>query len=99
MYDNFVNRSTIIDVYKRQVHDNVGIGAIVLDGAKIGAGSIVAAGSLVPPDKEFPDGMMIMGSPARAVRTLTAREKEYLKHVTTSYTKMMQVYKEAEKIL
>ena len=77
----------------------VGIGAIVLDGAKIGAGSIVAAGSLVPPDKEFPDGVMIMGSPAKAVRALTEQEKEYLKHVTTSYAKLMQVYKEAEKIL
>ena len=52
----------------------VGMGSIVMNGAKIGNDSIVGAGSLVTQDKEFPDGMMILGSPARALRKLTPEE-------------------------
>lgn len=49
----------------------IGIGAIVLNGAKIGKGCLVGAGSLVTEGKEFPDGSMIMGSPAKVVRALS----------------------------
>jgi carbonic anhydrase/acetyltransferase-like protein (isoleucine patch superfamily) len=48
----------------------VGMGAIILNGAKIGRDSLVGAGALVTEGKEFPDGSLIVGSPARAVRTL-----------------------------
>ena len=56
----------------------VGIGAVVLNGARIGKGCIVGAGSLVTEGKEFPDGSMIMGSPAKAVRTLTPEQQQGL---------------------
>jgi carbonic anhydrase/acetyltransferase-like protein (isoleucine patch superfamily) len=56
----------------------IGIGAIVLNGAKIGKGCIVGAGSLVTEGKEFPDGSMIIGSPAKAVRELTAEQQQGL---------------------
>ena len=52
----------------------IGMGSIVMNGAKIGNDSIVGAGSLVTQDKEFPDGVMILGSPARALRNLTPEE-------------------------
>lgn len=52
----------------------IGIGAIVLNDVKIGKNSIVAANSLVPEGKEFPDGSMIMGSPAKLVRTLAPEQ-------------------------
>jgi carbonic anhydrase/acetyltransferase-like protein (isoleucine patch superfamily) len=52
----------------------IGIGAIVLNGAKIGRGCIVGAGALVTEGKEFPDHSMILGSPAKVVRTLTPEE-------------------------
>jgi carbonic anhydrase/acetyltransferase-like protein (isoleucine patch superfamily) len=48
----------------------VGMGAIVLNGARIGKNSLVGAGALVPEGKVFPDGSLIVGSPARVVRTL-----------------------------
>jgi len=48
----------------------IGIGAIVLNGARIGRNSLVGAGALVTEGKEFPDNSLIIGSPARAVRTL-----------------------------
>ncbi len=48
----------------------IGMGAIVLNHATIGEGSIVGAGALVTEGKSFPPGSLIVGSPARAVRTL-----------------------------
>ena len=48
----------------------IGIGSIVLNGARIGRNSLVGAGALVTEGKEFPDNSLIIGSPARAVRTL-----------------------------
>lgn len=56
----------------------IGIGAIVLNGAKIGKGCIVGAGALVTEGKEFPDGSMIIGSPAKAVRELTVEQQAHL---------------------
>ena len=48
----------------------IGMGATVLNNAKIGKNSIVGANALVTEGKEFPDNSLIVGSPARAVRTL-----------------------------
>ena len=48
----------------------VGMGAIVLNGAVIGNDCLVGAGALVTEGKEFPDGSLIIGSPAKAVREL-----------------------------
>ena len=48
----------------------IGMGAILLNRAVIGAGSIVGAGALVTEGKQFPPGSLIVGSPARAIRTL-----------------------------
>ena len=48
----------------------VGMGAIVLNGARIGSNCLVGAGALVTEGKEFPDNSLIVGSPARLVRTL-----------------------------
>jgi carbonic anhydrase/acetyltransferase-like protein (isoleucine patch superfamily) len=48
----------------------IGIGAIVLNNAKIGKNCLVGAGSLVTEGKEFPDGALIMGSPAKVVRIM-----------------------------
>jgi len=63
----------------------IGIGAIVLNGAKIGKGCLVGAGSLVTEGKEFPDGSMIIGSPAKAVRQLTPEQLEGLLHSAEHY--------------
>jgi carbonic anhydrase/acetyltransferase-like protein (isoleucine patch superfamily) len=50
----------------------VGMGAIVLNGARIGAGSLVGAGALITEGKSFPERSLIVGAPARAIRTLDA---------------------------
>jgi carbonic anhydrase/acetyltransferase-like protein (isoleucine patch superfamily) len=64
----------------------IGIGAIVLNGAKIGRGCIVGAGALVTEGKEFPDGSMVIGSPAKAVRALTPEQQQGLRLSAQHYT-------------
>jgi len=56
----------------------IGIRAVLLNGARIGRNCLVGAGSLVTEGKEFPDGVLIMGSPARVVRELTPEQIERL---------------------
>lgn len=63
----------------------IGIQAVVLNGAKIGKNCLVGAGSLVTEGKAFPDGSMILGSPARAVRQLSAERLEDLKMIAQHY--------------
>jgi carbonic anhydrase/acetyltransferase-like protein (isoleucine patch superfamily) len=64
----------------------IGIGAVVLNGAKIGRNCLVGAGSLVTEGKAFPDGSMIIGSPAKAVRQLTPEQIEGLRQSAKHYT-------------
>jgi carbonic anhydrase/acetyltransferase-like protein (isoleucine patch superfamily) len=63
----------------------IGIGAVVLNKAKIGKGCLVGAGSLVTEGKEFPDGSMIMGSPARMIRQLTPEQIEGIRNIARHY--------------
>ena len=63
----------------------IGIGAVVLNGARIGKNCLVGAGSLVTEGKEFPDGSMIIGSPAKAVRQLTPEQIEGLRRSAKGY--------------
>ena len=63
----------------------IGIGAVVLNGAKIGKNCLVGAGSLVTEGKEFPDGSMIMGSPAKVVRELSPAQIEGLRQSARHY--------------
>ena len=51
-------------------HTLIGMGAIVLNGARIGANCIVGAGALITEGKSFPEKSLIVGTPARAIRTL-----------------------------
>ena len=59
--------------------------SVVLNGAKIGKNCLVGAGSLVTEGKEFPDGSMILGSPARVVRQLSPEQIEGLRQSARHY--------------
>ena len=48
----------------------VGMGSIVMNGARIGRGSIIGAGSVITEGKQFPEYSLVIGSPARVIRTL-----------------------------
>ncbi|HSV80580.1 MAG TPA: gamma carbonic anhydrase family protein [Ramlibacter sp.] len=69
------------------VGDNslIGIQAVVLNGAKIGRNCIVGAGSVVTEGKEFPDNSLIVGAPARVVRTLDEAAARKLKESAEHY--------------
>jgi carbonic anhydrase/acetyltransferase-like protein (isoleucine patch superfamily) len=63
----------------------IGIQAVVLNGAKIGRHCLVGAGALVTEGKEFPDGSMIIGSPAKVVRQLTPEQIARLQRSAEHY--------------
>ena len=77
----------------------IGMGATVLDGANIDEFSIVAAGSVVPPNKSYPPNSMIMGAPAKWVRALKDVEIEMLKKHYKSYLKYSEEFKNQSKVL
>jgi carbonic anhydrase/acetyltransferase-like protein (isoleucine patch superfamily) len=75
----------------------IGIGAIVLNGAKIGKNCLVGAGALVTEGKEFPDGSMIIGSPAKAMRQLTPEQIEGLRRSALHYMENAEHYRQGLK--
>jgi carbonic anhydrase/acetyltransferase-like protein (isoleucine patch superfamily) len=75
----------------------IGIGAIVLNGVKIGKHCLVGAGSLVTEGKEFPDGSMIIGSPAKVVRQLTPEQIEGLRKSAQHYMDNARWYRQGLK--
>ena len=70
----------------------IGMGAIVLNGAKIGRHCLVGAGALVTEGKEFPDNSLIVGSPARAIRTIDDKAKDAIARGADIYVRRWQQY-------
>jgi len=70
----------------------IGMGAIILDNSVIGKESIVGAGSLVTMGKKFPPRSLILGSPAKVVRTLTEKEVESIRENVASYVEISKEY-------
>jgi carbonic anhydrase/acetyltransferase-like protein (isoleucine patch superfamily) len=63
----------------------VGMGATILDGARVGRDSIVAAGCLVPPGFHVPSGTLVAGVPARVKRELRDEERERILWYANNY--------------
>ena len=72
----------------------VGMGAIVLDGAEIGPRCIIGAGALITGGKKFPAGSLILGSPAKIVRTLSLDEQAGIKAWAEKYVALSRAYRE-----
>lgn len=70
----------------------IGMGAKILNGAVIGAQSIVGAGALVTENKVFPPRSLIVGAPAKAIRTLTDEQVELLKGSAKLYAEKAAHY-------
>lgn len=90
-----------VNLHSCVIGDNslIGIGAVVLNGAKIGKNCMVAAGAVVPPGKEFPDGSVLMGAPAKIVRDRRSDEKEDHKRIVDFYVREAGEYKDTEQVL
>jgi carbonic anhydrase/acetyltransferase-like protein (isoleucine patch superfamily) len=63
----------------------VGMGSIVMNGAKIGRGAVVGAGSVITEGKQFPEYSLVIGSPARVIRTLTPEQATAMGRAAKSY--------------
>jgi carbonic anhydrase/acetyltransferase-like protein (isoleucine patch superfamily) len=72
----------------------IGIGAVVMDGVRVGTKSLVAAGSLLTPGTQIPPHSLVMGSPARVRRTLTDEEVAGLDVFWQNYVELIKMYRE-----
>jgi len=72
--DVTVGHNAVLHACTIEDHVLIGMGAIIMDGALIRKNCVVGAGSLVPQGKEYPEGSLIVGTPARVVRSLTEEE-------------------------
>lgn len=73
----------------------VGMQSIILNGARIGRWSIVGAGAVVTEDKEFPEGALILGAPAKVVRLLEPAQIERIKSSAAHYVQNAQRHRSA----
>jgi gamma-carbonic anhydrase len=76
------------------IHDRVlvGMSAIVMDGAEVGSGSIIGAGALVTKGTRIPPGSLVLGSPAKTVRPLTAAEQKGIEELAAKYVAVGKYY-------
>lgn len=83
------------------VHDGalIGIQAVILNGAVIGEHCLVGAGALVTEGKVFPPRSLILGSPAKVVRTLSDAEVAHLQHSAQDYAARAAHYKDTLRAL
>jgi carbonic anhydrase/acetyltransferase-like protein (isoleucine patch superfamily) len=70
----------------------VGMGATILDGAEIGARSIIGANALVTMNTKIPPGSLVLGSPGKVARKLDAEEQRSLKTWATRYVELSRKY-------
>jgi len=74
-------------------HSLIGMGAIVMNGARIGAHCLVGAGALVTGGKAFPARSLIMGSPARLVRSVTDQEIAMMRRTAAEYVEKGRAFR------
>ena len=72
----------------------IGMGSVVMNGAKIGNHCLIGAGSLVTQNTVIPDRSLVMGSPARVKRTLTEDEIKYLEGSREEYVEVGKLRRE-----
>jgi carbonic anhydrase/acetyltransferase-like protein (isoleucine patch superfamily) len=70
----------------------IGIGAVVLNGARIGRNCIIGARSLIPEGKEIPDNSLVMGSPGKVVRELSDEQVAMVEHGAAHYVDNFRRY-------
>jgi len=74
----------------------IGIGARVLTGARIGRGAVVAAGALVPEGMDVAPDTLVMGTPAKPRRPVTAEEKIRFERGVAGYAERARQFKEEQ---
>lgn len=72
----------------------VGIGATILDGVKVGEGCIIGAGTLIPAGREIPPRSLVLGTPGKIIRTLSASDEDFHRRLAGKYTRLAHNYRE-----
>ena len=70
----------------------IGMGAIVLDGARVGRGSLVGAGALVTPGTDIPPGSLVLGAPAKVKRPVNDKERAQIAEGARHYVELTRRY-------
>ncbi|WP_289030177.1 gamma carbonic anhydrase family protein [uncultured Paraglaciecola sp.] len=68
----------------------IGINSVVLNGAKIGNYCVIGANSLVTENMEIPDGSLVMGSPAKVVKSIPTEQQKFLEKSAQHYVQNSQ---------
>jgi gamma-carbonic anhydrase len=71
----------------------IGMGCVILNGAVVGSNSIVAAGTLITERTVIPPGSLVMGSPGKVKRTLTAIDQHSIERYAERYVSYKNIYK------
>ncbi len=77
----------------------IGMGAVVMNGARIGASCLLAANALVTEGKEIPDRSMVVGQPAKVVRTLDDATVSLIREASVRYRARQQQYRKGMRLL
>jgi carbonic anhydrase/acetyltransferase-like protein (isoleucine patch superfamily) len=93
-----IGHNAVIHACKIGNKSLVGMNATILTGAQIGEGSIVGAGAVVPENAEIPPGSLVLGVPAKIVRTITKEKIIELKQHAVHYAELAAEQKNIEEI-
>jgi carbonic anhydrase/acetyltransferase-like protein (isoleucine patch superfamily) len=74
----------------------IGMGAIVLDNAKLNSYTLVAAGAVVLTNAVVPEGVLVAGVPAKVIRSLRADERKMLEESAQHYVEYVKLYRESK---
>jgi carbonic anhydrase/acetyltransferase-like protein (isoleucine patch superfamily) len=90
--DCTIGHSAIIHACTVESFCLIGMGSILLDGVRIGTGSLVGAGALVTPGTNIPPGSLVIGSPAKVKRPLNDKEREQIRYGAAHYVELARAY-------
>tara|TARA_X000000368_G_scaffold416432_1_gene410334 strand:+ start:881 stop:1414 length:534 start_codon:yes stop_codon:yes gene_type:complete len=88
-----VGHSAIVHACSIEDECLIGMHATILDGAVIGKQSIVGAGALITKNMKIPEGSLVLGSPAKIIRTLNSEERNGIKNWAEKYIKIAEIHK------
>ena len=83
-----IGHNAVIHACKIDNNTLIGMNATILSGAQIGKGSIVGAGAVVPENAEIPPGSLVLGVPAKIVRSITKEKIIELKQHAIHYAEL-----------
>ena len=70
----------------------IGMGSVLLSRTKIGKDCLIAAGAVVPPGLEVPDGMLVVGVPGKIARPVSEKDLKYMRWLTGHYVELAERY-------